>query len=290
MTTADSIILTEELKAQMEKSTDWYVFQEAIAEHFRSLGAVASTNVTIEGVRTKHEVDVLVLTKFLGSDIKWIVEAKAWNSKVPKEKVFALRTIVEDVGADKGFLISHKGFQSGAIESATKSNIELLTFEDLKHRTRKLVQAEMLNAYEKRADQLAIRYFSHPKRIRIKYGLRDDIDNMELRFSGQLFIGFIFATIEKAKHNNYPMSVQSLLKVRAGENTVESFIELINWLNINLNMFDEMLLKAEYEMIKNKEFQPDLEDIDSPEYKQHVDIMRQMYKAIGKGVILDFEE
>lgn len=274
----------------MKVSNDWYEFQESIAEHFRSLGAITSTNVRIEGVRTKHDIDVLVLTKFLGSDIKWIVEAKAWNSKIPKEKVFALRTIVEDVGADKGFLISQKGFQSGAIESANKSNIELLTFEELKQRTRKLVQAEMLKAYESRADYLATRYFSHPKRIRIKYGLRDDIDSMDLRFSGQLFIGFIFAAIEKAKLNNYPMSVQSVFKVKAGEKIVESFIELINWLNINLNMFDEILLKAEYEMIKNKEFQPDLEDIGSPEYKQHVDIMRQMYKAIGKGVILDFEE
>ena len=58
----------------------------------------------------------------------WVVEAKSWRSNVPKEKILALRSIVDDTGADRGFLISEKGFQSGAWEAAKKSNVELEKF------------------------------------------------------------------------------------------------------------------------------------------------------------------
>lgn len=183
-----------------------------------------------------------MVTKFLGADIKLVVEAKCWKSNVPKEKVLALRSIVDEVGADKGFLISANGFQAGAIEAALKTNIQLVTFDELRGRTKNIIQSEMLQAYQVRADLLVKRYFSHSKSVRIKYGLRDDPYEFTFRFSGQLFIGMIFSAIERAKENRYPMRAKSLFKVRAGEEVVESYAEFSNWLNLILNMFDEMLL------------------------------------------------
>lgn len=79
-----------------KKSPEWYEFQEKISEHFRSLGTKSETNVKIEGVRTTHDVDVYVQTKFLGQDMQWIVEAKLWKTRVSKSHVLALRAIVED--------------------------------------------------------------------------------------------------------------------------------------------------------------------------------------------------
>ncbi|UIJ76441.1 restriction endonuclease [Acinetobacter sp. SH20PTE14] len=71
---------------------DWFDFQEKIAQHFRSLGVKAVTNETITGVRTEHDIDIYVTSKYLGTNIKWVIEAKYWKTKVPKEKVLALRT------------------------------------------------------------------------------------------------------------------------------------------------------------------------------------------------------
>jgi hypothetical protein len=59
------------------------------------------------------------------------VECKAWQSNVPKEKVAALSAILQDIGADRGFLLSEKGFQSGALRMAEKSNITLTSLADL---------------------------------------------------------------------------------------------------------------------------------------------------------------
>lgn len=278
----------------MKKTKQWYEFQELIAEHFRSLGAMAKTNVSLDGVRTQHDIDVLVVTKFLGADIKWVVEAKYWKSNVPKEKVLALRTVVDEVGADKGFLISAKGFQSGAMEAALKTNIQLVTFEELKERTKNIIQSEMLQAYQARADLLMKRYFSHSKTVRIKYGLRDDVFDYSLRFSGQLFIGMIFAAIERAKENKYPMCVRSLFKVRVGEEVVESYPEFSNWLNLNLNMFDEMLLKAEHAMIIGGDFDPNVEDENDLEAvennRAHQERMRELYILMGKTILVGGDE
>lgn len=88
---------------------DWKDYQEETAEFFRSLGLKAETDVTVEGVRTKHDIDVLVKSHHAGFAITWIIECKHWNSKVSKLHVLALREIINDTGADRGILLAENG-------------------------------------------------------------------------------------------------------------------------------------------------------------------------------------
>lgn len=111
---------------------DWRKHQETTAELFRSLGCSAEVDKLVVGARAKHKIDVWVVFSRFGFQNKWAIECKHWNSNVPKEKVLALRSIVEDVGADRGFIISKSGFQSGAIRAAAYTNITLTSIEDLK--------------------------------------------------------------------------------------------------------------------------------------------------------------
>lgn len=110
----------------------WKKFQEVTAQVFRQIGCVVEEDISVEGARAKHDVDVLVSFDSHGFKVKWVLECKAWNTNIPKEKVMALKSIVEDVGADKGFIISKIGFQPGATESAKSTNIELITLDELK--------------------------------------------------------------------------------------------------------------------------------------------------------------
>lgn len=119
----------------------WKKYQEDTAAIFKSIGWKAEIEKDIEGVRGTHEVDVFVTFKQHGIDCQWIVECKYWNSSVPKEKVLALQSIVDDIGADKGVLVSKEGFQSGAINQAHKSNIFLTSLDELKE----LVEEEILS-------------------------------------------------------------------------------------------------------------------------------------------------
>ena len=82
-------------------------------------------------MRTKHEIDVLVRANFLGFDLTWLIECKQWASPVSKLHVLALREIVADVGADRGILLAEKGFQSGAIEAARLTNVQVTSLDQL---------------------------------------------------------------------------------------------------------------------------------------------------------------
>lgn len=110
----------------------WKEYQEATAAHYRALGLSATTDETIEGTRGKHAVDVVVRGKRAGVDFLWLVECKWWNRRVSKAAVLTLSSVVQDVGADRGILLSRRGFQSGAPAMATKSNITLTSLEELK--------------------------------------------------------------------------------------------------------------------------------------------------------------
>ncbi|WP_206606032.1 restriction endonuclease [Steroidobacter cummioxidans] len=119
----------------MTSSVQWKEYQQRSADFFRRLGLTATIESAVEGVRAVHSVDVLVQGKYQGIEFRWIVECKAWASNVPKEKVMALAAIVQDVGADRGFLLSETGFQSGAVRAATKTNITLASLADLNEAT-----------------------------------------------------------------------------------------------------------------------------------------------------------
>ena len=242
----------------MNEKPDWYRFQETICDHFKSIGARAETNVRVQGTRTTHDIDILVKTKFLGQDLLWIVEAKKWNSKINKLQVLGLRTIVNDVGADKGFIISEKGFQSGAIEAANNSNIKLTNLSQLITETKELIQSEIINSYKKRLYLIEHRYWSHDKKIRIKYGLRGDIWDYPINFSGNNLLLIAHWIIKAAEKNEYPIDLETHMTEKRGELIANTFQEVTNWLNLNLNFIDEKILNAEMEMIKNKDFNPDL--------------------------------
>lgn len=105
----------------------WKDLQDDVAFLLNQAGYYAISPCTIETVRGCVEVDVLVES----SDelIKKIIcECKYWDSSIPKEKVHAFRTVVSDSGAYLGIIISKRGFQSGAIEAAKCSNVQLLTW------------------------------------------------------------------------------------------------------------------------------------------------------------------
>jgi hypothetical protein len=59
---------------------DWRICQEDTDSYFRSLGLDASTDITVNGVRTSHDIDVLVKSHHAGFDITWVEECKHWKT------------------------------------------------------------------------------------------------------------------------------------------------------------------------------------------------------------------
>lgn len=266
----------------MKKFPDWYEFQEQIREHFISIGADAETNVQVQGVRTKHDIDVYVQTKFLGEDITWLIEAKHWKSKVKKAQVLAFRSIVDDIGADRGFIVSSSGFQSGALEASENTNVKLKTFEELKADTKDVVESEILKTYHKRLMLVETRYWAHSKQTRIQYGLRHDIFDFSMQFTGQQILTTARTAIMAAKEREYPIDLETYLKEQKGASIAYNFQQLSNWLNLNLNHFEEKLLTAEWAMYEKGEYRPDTTKTPEGETTTTEIIARAIYNA-GKA-------
>lgn len=152
----------------------WREYQEEAARFFRSLGAETITDFTVQGVRTTHDIDVFVKSHHVGFDVVWIVECKHWATRVTKLHVLALREIVADVGADRGFLLCEAGFQSGAVEAATLTNVHVSSLANLRSTASAEITAMRLRELYDRVESCRERYWNLRKQTRIEGGLRPD--------------------------------------------------------------------------------------------------------------------
>jgi restriction system protein len=185
----------------------WKDYQEEAAEFFRSLGLDAKTDVTVHGARTKHEVDVLVKFHNYGFDVTWIVECKHWKQAVSKLHVLALREIVTDAGADRGILLAEAGFQSGAVEAANLTNVQVTSLADLNVTAREQISAVRLPELFNRVEECNSRYWEIPKDQRIQDGLRSDV---EFGYSGARVLEACKDILSRASVGRFPFRCETI--------------------------------------------------------------------------------
>ena len=116
---------------RIDDPKDWKDLQVKVADLFRETDCKVEEEVILQGARDKHKVDVFVICERDGLETKMIIECKFWNSRVDIGQVMALAEIVSDLGAEKGIIVSKKGFQKGAYNAVKIRNIDLLTFREL---------------------------------------------------------------------------------------------------------------------------------------------------------------
>lgn len=183
---------------------DWKDYQEDAAALFRSLGLEAETDVSVQGVRTKHDVDVLVKSRYAGFDITWIVECKHWNSRVSKLHVLALREIVTDTGADRGILLAENGFQDGAREAAALTNVHATSLAEIAVTASRDIHAMQLRDLYDRLTRCRSQYWEIPKSDRIEHGLRPEVG--AVGYSGDWAAKAAEDLIAKGFRGTYPVS------------------------------------------------------------------------------------
>jgi hypothetical protein len=142
----------------------WKAYQEEAARIFRELGCIVETDAKVQGARAQHSLDVWVHFTRFGVQQAWVIECKLWQRSVPKEKVLALRYVVEDVGADRGILIAEAGHQAGAHKASSSTNITLTTLKDLRESAKNDLLWIGLSATLERAarvEKKAFSFFEH---------------------------------------------------------------------------------------------------------------------------------
>jgi len=189
-------------------ATSWRQYQYDTAALFRAMGFDAQADVRLQGVRTQHAIDVVVRSHHVGFDVLWLVECKHWKKRVTKLHVLALREIVADVGADRGFILSEVGFQSGAVEAAALTNIRATSLAAIRQTAGGEISSMRLRELYDLTKLCRKRYWSIPKSERIELGLRPEAP--ATGYSGDIVVEFAEELLGKAFRGLYPIECDSL--------------------------------------------------------------------------------
>lgn len=110
---------------------NWKELQKFVGQMFQECGFETEVSKVVQLVRGKKEIDVY--TQDTKSEYKPVIliECKFWSKPVSQETIHSFRTVVNDFGANVGFIVSKNGFQSGSYEAVKNTNIRLLTLKEL---------------------------------------------------------------------------------------------------------------------------------------------------------------
>lgn len=110
----------------------WKGFEDAVYEecqrvyHFRDAEISKNTHIVGKFSGVKRQIDVLI--KLMNDDAitsKIVVECKHYGKKIDVKIVESFIGCLEDVGADKGIIVSEKGFTKAAISRAHKGKDDI---------------------------------------------------------------------------------------------------------------------------------------------------------------------
>jgi len=119
---------------------NWKDYEIEIHTQFQEMypDAEITYNTTLLGRYSKIErqIDVLIEDYVAGNRIRIIVDGKFFSENIDVKEVECFIGMMQDVFADKGLLITQKGYSSAAIKRAyndpSRIELDILNFEELK--------------------------------------------------------------------------------------------------------------------------------------------------------------
>lgn len=112
---------------------DWKDLQAGVCRIFNEIGLQAEQDKELKTPRGKVSLDVFAIDPRSVDGIQYVVECKNWKSSVPQSVVHSFTTVMHEVGANIGYIVSQQGFQKGAIEYLRNTNIQGITYADFQN-------------------------------------------------------------------------------------------------------------------------------------------------------------
>ncbi|MGL4473861.1 MAG: restriction endonuclease [Shewanella sp.] len=100
------------------------IFEEISRQHD---GVSIRRNVSMKGIDGERQIDLLITSNFAGMEFRTIVECKDYNKKVDVKVIDGFHSVMQDVSANKGVVVSRKGFSSTAVTKAKRLGISLFS-------------------------------------------------------------------------------------------------------------------------------------------------------------------
>lgn len=108
----------------------WQALQIEVGRILNECGFDVEVEKKTPAVRGAVELDVYAEETVRGRKYAIACECKYWKSRIPQNVVHGFRTVVQDIGANIGYIISMEGFQSGAVSASDLTNLKLVTWEE----------------------------------------------------------------------------------------------------------------------------------------------------------------
>lgn len=119
---------------------NWKKYEQEIHDQFREMypSAEITHNTILPGRYSKadRQIDILVVDYAAGERFKIIVDGKYYSKKINVKEVEEFIGMMQDVSADKGLLITQKGYSQAALSRAhcdpSRIELDILNFQELK--------------------------------------------------------------------------------------------------------------------------------------------------------------
>lgn len=109
---------------------EWRSLQSGVCRIFNEIGLHAKENKLIITPRGSVSLDVFAIDTGSVDSIQYVVECKNWKNSIPQSIVHAFTTVMHEVGANIGYIISQKGIQKGAKDYLKNTNIKGLSYAE----------------------------------------------------------------------------------------------------------------------------------------------------------------
>ena len=108
----------------------WQSLQIEVGRILKECGFEVEVEKKIQSARGAVELDVYAEETVRGRKYAIACECKHWKSRIPKNVVHGFRTVVQEIGANIGYIVSMEGFQSGAVAAGDLTNLKLVTWQE----------------------------------------------------------------------------------------------------------------------------------------------------------------
>lgn len=108
----------------------WKQLQQKVKNILSECGFTVDEECVPQNARGSAEIDVYAKVKINNREYSIVVECKHWKNKIPQTVIHGFRTIVSDIGANLGIIITTSNYQSGAYEAVKYTNIKVLTWDE----------------------------------------------------------------------------------------------------------------------------------------------------------------
>jgi hypothetical protein len=108
----------------------WQALQTEVGRILSECGFAVEVEKKIQSARGIVELDVYAEETVRGRKYAIACECKCWKSRIPQTVVHGFRTVVQEIGANIGYIVSMEGFQSGAVTASDLTNLKLVTWQD----------------------------------------------------------------------------------------------------------------------------------------------------------------